>query len=286
MKIAKDLLITIIILVIIIIITLVIYYITVNYNKKKISIERFGNNSYTYKGCYGETINNWDNSINDWGGRIMNNRLSTQINSVDECYNLAKQNNYNTFGLQNGNQCYAGNDIIVDSYTPLSNCPVLGGSLQEQIYTINNQSTITPSTTTGTPSTTTGTPSTTTGTPFTTVGTPFTTVGTPSTTTSTPSTTVGTPFTTAGTPFTTAGTPSATTGTPSTTTIRTMTTIPLIANSVKNGYNKMNDSRFETIDNQIRLDNLGARINKLLDNIQNTYSMVSNQSLKMPMTFY
>jgi len=63
-------------------------------------------------------------------------------------------------------------------------------------------------------------------------------------------------------------------------------TIPLIANSVKDGYDKMKDSRFKTIDNQIRLDNVGARINKLLDNIQNTYNLVNNQSLKMPMTFY
>ena len=63
-------------------------------------------------------------------------------------------------------------------------------------------------------------------------------------------------------------------------------TIPLIANSVKDGYDKMKKIRFKTIDNQIKLDNLGARINKLLDNIQNTYNLVNNQSLKMPMTFY
>ena len=63
-------------------------------------------------------------------------------------------------------------------------------------------------------------------------------------------------------------------------------TIPLIANSVSSGYDQMNISRVGTIDNQIRLDNLGARINKLLDNIQNTYNLVNNQSLKMPMTFY
>ena len=65
-----------------------------------------------------------------------------------------------------------------------------------------------------------------------------------------------------------------------------MTTIPLIEKSVISGYNKMNNSRFGTIDNQIRLDNLGIRINKLLGNIQNTYSMVINKSLNSPMTFY
>ena len=48
----------------------------------------------------------------------------------------------------------------------------------------------------------------------------------------------------------------------------------------------MNESRFSTIDNQSRLDNLSTRINKLLGNIQNTYNMVNNQNQINPMTFY
>ena len=60
-----------------------------------------------------------------------------------------------------------------------------------------------------------------------------------------------------------------------------------LSNSLNEGYNKINTSRFNTIDNQIRLDNIASRVNKLLDTIQSTYNVVNNQtSQKNPITFY
>ena len=67
--------------------------------------------------------------------------------------------------------------------------------------------------------------------------------------------------------------------TPSATSFQT----PII-NELKSSYNKMNKNRFKTIDNQIRLDNISKRINKLFDNMQITYNMTNQKTNSI--TFY
>jgi hypothetical protein len=60
-----------------------------------------------------------------------------------------------------------------------------------------------------------------------------------------------------------------------------------IQNQLDNGYTMLNNNRFTIIDNQLRLDNLNARINKLLDNINNLNNESDYKNLKKDdITFY
>ena len=92
----------------------------------------FSTPKFIYKGCY-----------NDTASHALPHKISTsqKVESVDECYNLAKFN-YDVFGLQNNGQCWAGN-LAKDDYTQygyvdstLLPCPILGDQLQNQVYEI------------------------------------------------------------------------------------------------------------------------------------------------------
>ena len=61
--------------------------------------------------------------------------------------------------------------------------------------------------------------------------------------------------------------------------------LPPIATEINNGYNNLNDKRFATLDNQMRLDKLNDRVNKLLENIQQSFKLVDKPTAN-PMTFY
>ena len=64
--------------------------------------------------------------------------------------------------------------------------------------------------------------------------------------------------------------PPTTTSPPPTTLVNIL---PDISSVINSGYNKLNTNRFEALDNQIRLDNLNTRVNKLVENIQKVFNM-------------
>ena len=60
-----------------------------------------------------------------------------------------------------------------------------------------------------------------------------------------------------------------------------------IQNQIDNGYSMLNNNRFTIMDNQLKLDSLNSRVNKLLSNI-NKINNISNQDKTQPnnLTFY
>jgi len=64
------------------------------------------------------------------------------------------------------------------------------------------------------------------------------------------------------------------------------TVLSEISNALNFNYNKLNTNRFNSIDTQIRLDNLNARVNKLLKNIQKAFSMDDETSTSNQIAFY
>jgi hypothetical protein len=64
-----------------------------------------------------------------------------------------------------------------------------------------------------------------------------------------------------------------------------MNIIPSISNAINSGYNNINKNRFDILDNQIRLNQLNTRVNKLLENIQKTYNITNKPSVN-PIKFY
>jgi hypothetical protein len=76
-------------------------------------------------------------------------------------------------------------------------------------------------------------------------------------------------------------------------TTKPFTTIPYntqylrnIQDQLDNGYSMLNNNRFTIMDNQLRLDNLNSRINKLLNNIQKINNMSNIQIQPNNLTFY
>ena len=67
--------------------------------------------------------------------------------------------------------------------------------------------------------------------------------------------------------------------------ITTPNILPPISNVIGYGYNSLNVNRFNAINNQIRLNKLNTRVNKLLENIQNTYNG-SKKPLTNQLKFY
>lgn len=61
--------------------------------------------------------------------------------------------------------------------------------------------------------------------------------------------------------------------------------LPPIKDAINSGYNAFNVNRFATIDNQIRLDKLNTRVNKLLSDIQKSYNLTNKDNANQ-MTFY
>ena len=85
---------------------------------------------YIYKGCY-----------NDKTSHALPRKINSnvKVESVDECYELAKIN-YDVFGLQNGGECWAGNKATDDytkyGYSTLASCNILGNRLTNQVYEV------------------------------------------------------------------------------------------------------------------------------------------------------
>ena len=81
---------------------------------------------YNYKGCY-----------NDSGLRAIPTRQSN-VSSVDQCAQIAEQNNQNVFGVQYNGECWTGlNEQEAYQYGPnfnKSSCPTLGGTWTNQVY--------------------------------------------------------------------------------------------------------------------------------------------------------
>ena len=80
-------------------------------------------NNYIYKGCY-----------KDKQSRAIPTQLQ-KVNSVNECAQLAENNNANIFGVQYGGQCFIGNNFSkATKYGSTKNCPTLGGTWTNQVY--------------------------------------------------------------------------------------------------------------------------------------------------------
>ena len=80
---------------------------------------------YTDLGCWGD---NWARALNSPGMRG---------NTVDSCYNVAKQQNMKYFSVQDGDECYVGNSGY-DRYGKIEgNCPPTGGAWNAHVYKIN-----------------------------------------------------------------------------------------------------------------------------------------------------
>ena len=83
--------------------------------------------TYNYVGCYNDTEN-----------RAIANQMNN-VNSVYDCEQLAKEQGYTVYGLQDGGQCFGSTDInAAREYglqTDQSQCPPLGGFWTNQVYT-------------------------------------------------------------------------------------------------------------------------------------------------------
>jgi len=84
------------------------------------------NNLYTYVGAF-----------NDQGQRAFPSQLS-DVQTIDQCYQQAKNENFDTFALQNGSQCFVGNKPSYDKYGSNSSCTSdMGCGWVNQVYKIN-----------------------------------------------------------------------------------------------------------------------------------------------------
>ncbi|NCA22378.1 MAG: hypothetical protein EBS86_14735, partial [Crocinitomicaceae bacterium] len=78
---------------------------------------------YNYLGCYKD---NYERAIPTYVGNVSNK---------DECQDYAISNNVDLYGVQYYGQCFIGNDISkAIRYGATSNCPDMGGSWTNQIY--------------------------------------------------------------------------------------------------------------------------------------------------------
>lgn len=57
----------------------------------------------------------------------------------------------------------------------------------------------------------------------------------------------------------------------------------ILLSSINNGYNMLNQKRFNIIDNQMRLDNINQRINKILTQLQTNSPQ---RNISNPIIFY
>ena len=87
---------------------------------------------YTYKGCYNDTPNR---AIPKW---------PKNVNTLQQCAEVAKQNNANVFGVQDGFACFIGNDVNAafkyggnNNYDACNyNGQTLGGPWTNQVYSL------------------------------------------------------------------------------------------------------------------------------------------------------
>jgi len=82
------------------------------------------NPNFKHIGCYKDTEN-----------RAIPRSMGT-VSSHEKCKEIAISNNSNIYGVQNNGQCFIGNDInSAMKYGETGNCPTLGGSFTNQVYT-------------------------------------------------------------------------------------------------------------------------------------------------------
>ena len=60
------------------------------------------------------------------------------VSRVDDCYSQAKAKGYNTFGLQNGGQCFADNNPNFAQYGAVQSSVPLGEPWVNQVYVMTN----------------------------------------------------------------------------------------------------------------------------------------------------
>ena len=95
--------------------------------QKKFKGEYYCTNQYSFKGTF-----------NDKEQRAIPTLLSSNVKTIDECITLAKKGGYSTIGLQNGNQCFAGNAPRYSQYGGANGCTAeLGCAWINQVYNIN-----------------------------------------------------------------------------------------------------------------------------------------------------
>ncbi len=81
----------------------------------------------SYVGCY-----------NDASVRAIPNNLPGTFTSVAQCQAAALAAGYNTCGLQDGNECWAGTNSPYSAYGQVSGCATLGGPWQNQVYSLSS----------------------------------------------------------------------------------------------------------------------------------------------------
>lgn len=82
--------------------------------------------SWLYKGCFNDNANG--------GARVIPNRVGVGPADVASCASAAVTAGYDTFGLQNGSQCWAGLGVPYSALGPASGCPAYGGLFSNQVY--------------------------------------------------------------------------------------------------------------------------------------------------------
>jgi hypothetical protein len=84
----------------------------------------------TYMGCF-----------NDDPSHALPNRRMDLTGSHEEkqaqCETMAMQAGDNVYGLQNEYECWTGKDVAYDRKGAAQNCPANGGSLTQQVYTLD-----------------------------------------------------------------------------------------------------------------------------------------------------
>jgi hypothetical protein len=78
---------------------------------------------------------------NDSTLRAIPNQLPGNYSSVAQCQAAALAAGYNTCALQNGSQCFAGNNSPYSQYGQATGCPTLGGAWQNQVYQLTSVNT-------------------------------------------------------------------------------------------------------------------------------------------------
>ena len=99
------------------------YYYSVNGTVQKFSnVEKFEDvNNFEYKGCWKDTTDR---------------AIPTFLEGVkpENCMSEAVKRGFNTYGLQNGNQCFVGNDPNYTKYGSAEKCDKNGNVWTNQVY--------------------------------------------------------------------------------------------------------------------------------------------------------
>ena len=83
--------------------------------------------NWTYKGCFKDSI-----------PRSLPDRLNN-VPTLEACIEQASTKGYTTAGIQYNGECWAGNNSDWNKYGTADNCPLLGATYTQQIYTKSGQ---------------------------------------------------------------------------------------------------------------------------------------------------